>query len=119
MSAVLMVGLATPFLRFLTPSMNAIMGLTWDFLVAPIGFLVLVSLAMCVLTGNLRLLPVAAVWNLIFAAVGFAFVYAVVRALNARTWYELLEWPILESMMSLSIASWIVWRQRSNTWRSA
>jgi len=119
MSAALMVGLATPFLRFLTPSMNAIMGLTWDFLVAPIGFLVLVSLAICVLTGNLRLLPVAAVWNLIFASVGFAFVYAVVRALNARTWYELLEWPILESMMSLSIASWIVWRQRSNTWRSA
>jgi len=119
MSAALIVGFATPFLRFLTPSMNAIMGLTWDFFVAPIGFLVLVSLAMCVLTSDLRLLPVAAVWNLLFAAVAFAFVYGVVRALNARTWYELLEWPILESMMALSIASWLVWRQRSNAWRSA
>jgi len=117
--AALVVGSATPFLRFMTPSMNVVMGLTWDFLIAPIGFLVLVSFAMCVLTGGIRLLPIAAIWNLFFAAAGFVGVYAAVRVFNgAKTWYELVQWPILESMLSLSIASWIVWRQRSDMWRS-
>lgn len=100
--------------------MNEVMGLTWDVLVAPIGFLVLVSLAMCVVTGGVRLLPVAAVWNLIFAVAGFVLLYAAVRVFDAlNTWYELVQWPILESMLSLSIGSWIVWRQRADMWRSA
>jgi hypothetical protein len=120
MVAALVIGLATPFLRFMTPLMNAVMGLTWDVLVAPIEFLVLVSFAMCVLTGRLRLLPIAAIWNLIFGAVGFVMVYVSVRVLNVpNTWYELVQWSILESMLFLSIASWIVWRQRSDMWRSA
>ena len=118
--AALVVGLATPFLRFVTPLMNEVMGLTWDVLVAPIGFLVLVSFAMCVLTGSVRLLPIATVWNLIFVAAGFVVVYVSVGVFNAlNTWYELVQWPILESMLSLSIASWIVWRQHSHMWRSA
>jgi hypothetical protein len=118
--AALVMGLATPFLRFMTPLMNAVMGLTWDVLVAPIGFLVLVSFAMCVLTGRLRLLPIAAIWNLIFGAAGFVMVYVSVRVFSAlNTWYELVQWSILESMLFLSIASWIVWRQRSDMWRSA
>ena len=120
MVAALVIGLATPFLRFMTPLMNAAMGLTWDVLFAPIGFLVLVSFAMCVLTGRLRLLPIAAIWNLIFGAAGFVMVYVSVRVFNApNTWYELVRWSILESMLFLSIASWIVWRQRSDMWRPA
>ena len=118
--AALVVGLATPFLRLVTPSMNEVMGLTWDVVVAPIGFLVLVSFAMCALTGSVRLLPIAAVWNLIFATAGFVTVYVSVRVFNVdNTWHELVPWPILESMLSPSIASWIVWRQRSDMWRSA
>lgn len=109
--AVVVIGLATPLLRFMTPLMNAVMGLTWDVFVAPIGFLVLVSLAMCVLTGSLRWLPIAVIWSLIFAAAGFALVYVGVRVFNPpHTWYELVQWPILECVLSLSIASWIVWR---------
>jgi|ERR1044072_8415992 hypothetical protein len=118
--AVLVIGIATPFLRFMTPLMNAVMSLTWDFLVAPIGFLVLVSFAMCVLTGRLRLLPIAAIWNLILGAAGFVMVYVSVRVFNApNAWHELVQWSILDSMLFLSIASWIVWRQRSDMWRSA
>lgn len=83
-----------------------------EHVVAPIAFLVLVSLAMCVLAGSVRLLPVAVVWNLIFAVAGFVLVYVGVRVFNA--WYELVQWPILESMLSLSIGSRIVWRQRSD-----
>jgi hypothetical protein len=120
MVAALVIGLATPFLWFMTPLMNAVMGLTWDVLVALIGFLVLVSFAMCVLTGRLRLLPIAAIWNLIFGAAGFVMVYVSVRVFNApNTWYELVQWSMLESMLFLSIASWIVCRQRSDMWRSA
>ena len=113
--AALVVGLATPFLRFVTPSMNEVMGLTWDVFVAPIGFLVLISFAMCVLTGSVRLLPIATVWSFIFAIAGFVAVYVSVRLFDARTWYELVQWSILESVLSLSIASWIVWRQRSDS----
>lgn len=82
LAAALIVGLATPFLRLITPLMNAFMGLTLDFVGAPVGFLVLVSLAICVLTGSLRLLPIAFVWNLVFAVAGFVFVYAGVRILK-------------------------------------
>ena len=113
--ATLVVGLATPFLRFVTPSMTEVMGLTWDVLVAPIGFLVLVSFAMCVLTHSVRLLPIATVWNVIFAIAGFVAIYVSVQVLNAKTWYELVQWPVLQSVLSLSIASWIVWRQRSHS----
>ena len=118
--AALVVGLATPFLRFVTPSMNEVVGLPWDVLIAPIAFLLLVSFAMCVLTGSVRLLPIATVWNLIFAAAGFVMVFGSLGVCNAlNTSHELVQWPILESMLSLSIASWIVWRQRSNMYRSA
>ena len=97
---------------------DEVLGLTWNVLIAPIGFLLLVSFAMCVLTGSVRLLPIAAVWNLIFAAAGFGLVYVSLRVCNAlNTSHELVQWPILESMLSLSIASWIVWRQRSNMYR--
>ena len=113
--AALVIGLATPFLRLITPVMNAVIGLTWDVLVAPIGFIVLVSFAMCVLTGSLRLLPIATVWSLVFVGASFVMVYVSVRVFNPpNTWYELVQWPILECMLSLSIASWIVWRQRSD-----
>ena len=111
MAAALIVGLATPLLRFLTSWMNALIGLTWDSLGAPIGFLVLVSFAICVLTGSLSLLPIGLVWNPAFAGAGLVLVYAGVRALNATTtWSEFLQWPILKSMLALSIASWIIWR---------
>lgn len=112
--ATLVVGLATPFLRFMTPSMNEVMGLTWDVLVAPLGFLVLITFAMCVLTNSVRLLPIAVVWNFISAAAGFVVVCVSVRVFNVHSWYELVQWPILESMLSVSIASWIVWRQHSD-----
>jgi hypothetical protein len=113
--AALIVGLATPLLRLMTLPMNSFMGLTWDFLVAPVGFLVLISFAMCMLTASLRLLPIAAVWNFVFAAAGFVLVYAGVGVVDAtNTWYELVQWPILESMLALSMASWIIWRQRSD-----
>ena len=106
--AALVIGLATPFLQVISPLMG-------DIRVALIGFFVLVSFAMCVLTGSVRLLPIATIWNLIFAAAGFVIIYGSARVFNApNTWYELLQWPILESMLSLSIASWIVWRQRSD-----
>src|SRR5215204_2496851 len=112
--AALVVCLATPFLRLVTPLMNEVMDLTWDFLVAPIAFVVLVSFAMCVLTGSLRLLPIATLWNLIFVTAGFVVIYVSVRVVNAlNTSDELVQWAILESMLSLSIATWIVWRQRS------
>lgn len=56
--------------------MNSRFGLNSDFVVAPIFFLILMSLALCLLTSSLRLLALALFWNLIFVAAGFVFVYA-------------------------------------------
>jgi hypothetical protein len=114
LAVALIIGLATPFLRLMTPLMNAFLGLTWDFVGAPIGFLVLISLALCVLTGSLRFFPIALLWSLVFAVAGFVLVYAGVRIFSAtKTWYEFVQWPILESMLALSFANWIIWRQRA------
>jgi hypothetical protein len=110
---VLIIALVTPGLRFATPLMNSRIGLNWDFVVAPIFFLILMSLALCLLTSSLHLLALALLWNLIFVAAGFVFVYAGVRTINgANEWYEFVQWPILEAMMALSFANWIIWRQR-------
>src|ERR1043165_4279907 len=56
-SAALIVGLATPALRFITPVMNDHIGLNWDFVGAPLTYLFLLSCALCVLGGGVRLLP--------------------------------------------------------------
>jgi hypothetical protein len=107
------IGASTPFLYFITPMMNRRIGLNWDFIAAPIALLILFSFALCVLTGSLRLLPLALVWNLIFTGSGFVFVYVAVRLISgASEWSELVQWPIFESMISLSFGSWLIWRQR-------
>jgi hypothetical protein len=107
------IALSAPLLRFITPAMNVRIGFTWDFIVAPIAFLVLVSFALCVLTCSLRLLPLAIVWNLIFAAGAFVFIYAVLHVINVGSrWYDYVQWPILESMLALSYGNWIIWRRR-------
>ena len=113
MAAALTIGLATPALRLLTPLMNSSIGLEWDFFVAPIVFLLLLSAALCMCSGNLKLFPVAVIWNLLFAIAGFAFVYAGVRLIyGSSEWYEFIQWPILDSMVGLSFGNWLIWRQR-------
>jgi hypothetical protein len=107
------IGVSAPLLRFITPAMTVQFGLTWDFIIAPITFLILVSFALCVLTGSLRLLPMAIVWNLIFATGAFFVIYAVLHLFNIGSrGYEFVQWPILESMLALSYGNWIIWRQR-------
>ena len=107
----LIVGLVTPALRSLTPLMNSHIGLYWDFVVAPLLFLVLLSVALCLLTRSLRLLAWAFVLNVLFVATGFVFVYAVLKmSAGANEWYDFVQWPILEAMMGLSFGTWIIWR---------
>src|SRR5689334_12506363 len=65
-SAALIVGLATPALRFITPVMNDYTGFNWDFVGAPLTYLFLLSCALCVLGGGVRLLPVTIGWSLVF-----------------------------------------------------
>lgn len=109
--AALTIGLATPALRLLTPLMN--FGMDWDFVVAPIVFLLLLSSALCLSSGNLKLLPIAVIWNLLFAIAGFALVYAGVHLIyRSSEWYEFIQWPILDSMLGLSFGNWLIWRQR-------
>jgi hypothetical protein len=112
-AAALTIGLATPALRLLTPLMNSNIGLEWDFFVAPIVFLLLLSAALCMCSGNVKVFPVAVFWNLLFAIAGFAFVYAAVRLIyGSSEWYEFIQWPILQSMVGLSFGNWLIWRQR-------
>ena len=112
-AAALTIGLATPALRLLTPIMNSNIGLEWDFFVAPMVFLLLLSAALCMCSGNVKVFPVAVFWNLLFAIAGFAFVYATVRLIyGSSEWYEFIQWPILQSMVGLSFGNWLIWRQR-------
>jgi hypothetical protein len=111
-AAAFTIGLATPVLRLLTPLMNSSIGLEWDVSVAAIGFLLLLSAALCMCSGNLKLFPLAVIWNLLFAIAGFAFVYVGVRLINGSSeWYEFIRWPILESMVGLAFGTWLIWRQ--------
>ena len=112
-AAGLTIGLATPCLRLLTPLMTSRIGLDWDLFVAPIVFLLLLSAALCMCSGNLKLFPIAIIWNLLFAIAAFTFVYLGVRLINGSSeWYEFIQWPILESMVGLSFGNWLIWRQR-------
>lgn len=114
LSAALIVALATPVLYLLTPLMNALIGLNWDFVAAPIAFLLLLSCALCIFSGNLKLLPVAIVWILLFTAAGFGFVYAGVRIDERSDSYDFIQWPMLYAMWALAFGNWFIWRQRRN-----
>jgi len=110
--AALIVGLATPALRFVTPVMNIALDLNWDIFVAPIIFLVLLSGALCILSGNAKLLPIAFAWNILFVAVAFGFIYVGVRIVGRTDGYEFVQWPVLEAMLALPFGKWLIWRQR-------
>jgi len=111
-SAALMVGLATPALRFITPVMNDHIGFNWDFVAAPFTFLFLLSCALCVLGGGVKLLPVSIVRIYVFTAAAVGLLYVALRTLPRIESYEFVEWPILYAMFALSFGSWLIWRQR-------
>jgi len=114
LSAALIIALATPMLYLLTPVMNALIGLSWDFVVAPLAYLLLLSCALCLFSGKLKLLPVAIVWILLFTAAGFGFVYVGVRIDGRSESYEFIQWPVLYAMWALALGNWLIWRQRRN-----
>jgi hypothetical protein len=114
LSVALIIGLATPVLRSLTPLMNSRIGLNWDFVVAPIVFLFFVSCALCISSGSLRILPIAVVWVLLYLAAAFGFVYVVVRSIDQAESYEFVQWSIAEAMLALSFGNWLIWRERVN-----
>ena len=114
-SLLVVIGLTTPVLRLITPAMNSRIGLNWDFIVAPIVFIFLLSVALCIFSGTFRVLPIAVLWNLLFLAAGILFVYTGIRLIDgSRDWYEFVQWSILESMLALSFGNWFIWRRRVN-----
>lgn len=111
LSGALIVGLATPVLSLVTPLMNSRMGLDWDFMVAPIAFIFLLSCALCIFSAKLSKLPMATIWVLVFLAAGCGFVYLVARLIGRTDNYEFVQWPILEAMFALSFGSWLIWQR--------
>ena len=104
--------LSAPVLYSITPAMTTRIGENWV-VVAPLAFLLLISVTMCLLSTSLGLFAFAFIWNLAFCAVGFVSVYAVVRLIpGANERYEFVQWPILESMLALSYGSWLIWGRR-------
>jgi hypothetical protein len=118
-TAALIIGLATPVLRALTPLINSRIGLDWDFVAAPLAFLFLLSCALCVVSGNLKWLPLAIVWNLFFTAIGVGLIYVCVRMVGPGEYYTFLQWPVLFAMLGLSFGSWLIWRRMWNSKRAA
>lgn len=112
LSGALIIGLATPVLSLVTPVMNSRLGLDWDFMVAPIIFVFLLSCALCISSAQLRKLPMVVIWILLFVAAGVGFVYLIVRLIGRTDSYEFVQWPILEAMFALSFGSWLIWQQR-------
>lgn len=118
--AALIIGLAPPILYLITPVMNGVFGPGWDFGVAQITFLILVSVAMCVVTVDFRLFAVAVVWNILFVAGALAAVYLVVQLTEgANERYEFVQWPILYSMLGLAVGNWLIWRERVSLSKAA
>lgn len=109
LATAVIVGFATPGLRLVTPLLNLRLGLNWDFIGAPIVFLFLVSCALCVFSGNVKLLPIAMVWNLVFLTAGFAFVYVGVQVIGRSVSYEFVQWPVLNAILGLSFGNWLIW----------
>ena len=118
-TAALIIGLATPALRALTPVMNSRIGLDWDFVAALLTFLFLLSVALCVVSGNLKWLPLAIVWNLFFTAIGVGFIYVCVRLLGPDESYTFIQWSVLFATLGLSFGSWLIWRRLWNSKRAA
>jgi hypothetical protein len=99
--------------------MNSHIGLDWDIAGAPIAFVFLLSVALCILSGDLKLLPLAVIWNSLFIALFLIFGYAVHRITDGGSdWLGFFAWPMLESTLALSFGSWLVWRQRVNPTRA-
>ena len=118
-AAALIIALATPVLRLLTPLMNSRIGLDWDFVAAPLAFLFLLSCALCVVSGNLKWLPLAIVWNLFFTAIGVGVIYLCVRIVGPGEYYAFVQWPVLFATLGLSFGSWLIWRRLWNSKRAA
>jgi hypothetical protein len=117
--SILVIGGSAPALAFLTWKMLE-NGFGWDPVAAPVLFFALVSLALSLATRRFRLLPIVFVWNAVFGAAAFVMIYAVVRLVaSANDWYEFVQWPIFASMFALSFGSWIIWRERLVSPRTA
>jgi hypothetical protein len=77
-----------------------------------------IALAMCVLTKSWRLLPVAFLASVIFAAVGLAMSIPVMLVLfwllNEPEDFilDFVQWTFLYSSLSLCFGSWLLWRVR-------
>lgn len=117
--AALVIALAAPVLYLLTPVMNSRIGLNWDFVVAPLAFLSLLSVALCVVSGNLKWLPLAVVWILLFTAIGVGVIYVCVRIVGPGDYYTFVQWPVLYATFGLSFGSWLIWRRVWNSKRAA
>lgn len=107
--AALIIALATPVLYLLIPVMN---DLEWDLIVAPLAFLFLLSVALCVVSGNLKWLPLAVVWTLFFTAIGVGIIYVCVRMVKPDDYYTFVQWPVVFAMIGLSFGSWLILRRR-------
>jgi hypothetical protein len=117
--SVLIIGGSAPALALLTWKMLE-NGFGWEPVAAPVLFFALVSFAMSLATRRFRLLPIALVWNAVFGAAAFVMIYAVIRLVaSANDWYEFVQWPIFASMFALSFGSWIIWRERLVSPRTA
>jgi len=92
--------------------MNSVIGLNWDFVVAPIAFLFLLACTLCIASGGPKLLPLAVIWQLVFTAIGFTFIYLIQSLFqHPNDFYEYSQWPVLEGMLALSFCLWLIWRR--------
>lgn len=108
--AALLVGASPPALYYVGSFLEST---SWDIEVAPVAFIALLSLAVCMATRTLRLLPIVFVWNGVFLAAGIAIIYLVVKFVDPPgNLYEFIQWPVLESMLALSLGSWVIWHER-------
>jgi hypothetical protein len=115
LNASLLIALAAPMLYLVTPTMQTLVSHNW-FLLSPLIFLVLLSVALCIYAGDFSRLPVAIGLIAAAALIGFSLVYAAVNlTANVSEWYDFIQWPIVESALVTGCGIWLAINERQSS----
>jgi hypothetical protein len=104
----LIITTTSPVLLHVMPRADFLIGA--DVLIAPIYYVALLPLAMCVVTAHLRLLALAILQNVLVFIAAIIVLYLVFSLINgAQAVYEYVQTGIVESFFAAAFGSWLTW----------
>lgn len=104
----LIVVMTSPVLLHISTRTNVFIAA--DVLIAPIYYVAILPLAMCVITARLRLLALAILQNIFVFIAAIIVLYIVFSLINgAQAVYEYVQAGIVESFFASAFGSWLTW----------